>query len=110
MANLTQLYREAAEKLEAIAAIEKADAAMQLDLAAKGFPTFKRARPSDDAEWAFYKALTRVVEGDPAEIFADLCQDAGVNADGEAAVEIETRGLSDEEWDYRSAKMGSAFL
>lgn len=108
MANLTQLYREAAEKLEAIAAIEKADAAMQLRLADKGFPTFKRARPSDDAEWAFYKALTRVVEGDPADTFADLCQDAGVDEDG-YPTDGYTR-MSDEEWDYKSAKMGSAFL
>lgn len=108
---IDQLYQNATEALDAIVKYRAAERARNAKLERIDVTTLRNASPSDDTLWHFYKAAAKVFpEAEVAETFANLCEDAGVDADGEPLVEIETRGLSDEEFDYRHAAMGRAFL
>lgn len=111
MTEIDRLYTEAAAALDAIAKYRAAERASNAKLERIDVTTLRNAEPSDDTLWLFYKAAAKVFpEAEVAETFDILCEDAGVDADGEPLVEIETRGLSDEEFDYRFAKMGRAYL
>lgn len=104
MTEIDRLYTEAAAALDAIAKYRAAERARNAKLERIDVITLRNAEPSDDVMWKFYKAASKVFEEpEVSETFAILCEDAGVDADGEPLVEIETRGLTDEEFDFRHA-------
>lgn len=104
MTPIDQLYQNATTALKAIADLRRDERAHNAKLERIDVTTLRNAEPSDDTLWHFYKAAAKVFpEAEVAETFDILCEEAGVDADGEPLVEIETRGLSDEEFDYRHA-------
>lgn len=104
MTEIDRLFTNATEALDAIVKFRAAERARNVKLERLDVTTLRNAEPSDDTLWHFYKAASQVFdEPEVAETFTILCDEAGVDADGEPLVEIETRGLSDEEFDYRHA-------
>jgi hypothetical protein len=104
MTEIDRLFTNATEALDAIVKYRAAERARNANLKRIDVTTLRNAEPSDDTLWLFYKAAAKVFpEAEVVETFDILCEDAGVDADGEPLVESETRGLSDEEFDYRHA-------
>ena len=105
MTEIDQLYQNATEALEAIAKYRANERAVNAKLAKIGATTLRPAQTTDATDWAFYKALSDVIPDNDSiyETFQLLCEEAGVDEDGAPLVESETRGLSDEEFDYRHA-------